>query len=181
MPPELLQIGKIDKPHGLRGEVVVSLVTNRLERMNPGSVLYAGATKLVVTKSSPHTGRYIVSFKGVYDRAAAQALAGEPLMAEALDDPDVLWVHRLIGAVVVDKRLGVVGTVAEVIENPASDLIVLEGGKLIPMRFVEKIVPLAELGSEAENGIETLDGVDADLDAANAVVVDLPDGLLDLN
>ena len=37
----LLDVGRIVKPHGMRGEVVVELVTNRTERLEPGSVLRA--------------------------------------------------------------------------------------------------------------------------------------------
>jgi 16S rRNA processing protein RimM len=37
--PPLLEVGVIVKPHGLRGEVVVQLVTNRLERLEPGTIL----------------------------------------------------------------------------------------------------------------------------------------------
>ena len=39
--PVLLEIGKILKPHGLSGELIVGLSTNRIERLDPGSVIYA--------------------------------------------------------------------------------------------------------------------------------------------
>ncbi|HSH22787.1 MAG TPA: hypothetical protein VK975_01865, partial [Acidimicrobiales bacterium] len=90
------------KPHGLRGEVIVELVTNRFERLDPGSVLGGPAGPLEVVRSSPHQGRFIVAFAGVADREAADALRDAVLSAEALDDPDALWVHELVGAEVED-------------------------------------------------------------------------------
>ena len=50
--------------------------------------------------------------------------------------PGTLWVHELVGAPVRDAAGVVLGTVASVEANPASDLLVLESGGLIPVRFV---------------------------------------------
>ena len=109
-----------------------------------------------MTESKPHQTRWIVRFEEVPDRDAADALHGALLLAEPIDDPTELWVHELIGATVVDAKDGrELGTVATVEDNPASDLLVLDGGALIPLRFVV----------ESEAG---------------RLTVDLPDGLLDL-
>lgn len=138
----LLEVGRVAKPHGLHGEVVVELSTNRTERLDPGSVLArAGGGQLEVERSSPHLGRWIVAFTGVIDRAAAEALRGEVLLAEPIDDADELWVHELIGAAVVDSEGRDVGRVEAVEANPASDLLVLEGGALVPLRFVVDRAP----------------------------------------
>ena len=101
----LLAVGRIVKPHGLRGDVIVSLTTNRDERVAVGSVLHAddGRTFEIV-RSSPHRGRHIVTFDGVHGIDAAEALRDTPLLAPPLEDPDALWVHDLIGSVVVDLR-----------------------------------------------------------------------------
>ena len=153
----LLEVGRIVKPHGLRGDVIVSLTTNRDERVAPGSVLTAvGGRALRVVASSPHQGRYRVTFDGVDGIDEAEGLRGSPLLAPALDDPDALWVHQLIGARVEDVSGRPLGTVEAVEANPASNLLVLDRGGLIPLRFV--------VGNEP--GVR--------------VTVDLPDGLLDL-
>ena len=139
--PELLEVGRIIKAHGLRGEVVVALVTNRLERLAAGSVLHGPNGQLVVAASRPFEatgdGRWIVLFAGVDDRGSAEALRGTVLQAPPLADPDALWAHELIGSVVVDSGTGdALGRVESVEANPASDLLVLEDGGLIPLRFV---------------------------------------------
>jgi len=156
----LLEVGRIVKPHGLRGEVVVELSTNRPERLAPGSALRAdGRPPLEVERSRPFeatgVGRWIVTFRGVTDRAGADALRGVGLLAEPLTEPDALWVHELIGCDVALSDGRVIASVVAVEANPASDLLVLSTAALIPLRFV------------VSHG-------------GGRVVVDIPDGLLEL-
>ena len=89
----LLDVGRIDKPHGLRGEVVVTLTSTEVSRVARGSVLVAGERELVVLGSKPLQHRWVVDFDGVDRREDAEALAGSVLRAEPLDDddPDALW------------------------------------------------------------------------------------------
>ena len=120
----------------MRGDVVVTLLTDRLERVARGAVLDAGGRQLVVERSSPHHDAHIVHFEGVDDRTAAEGLRGSVLCAERLDDPDELWAHDLIGATVVDVEGNARGMVEAVQANPASDLLVLDSGALVPIRFL---------------------------------------------
>ena len=151
----LLEVGRIAKAHGIRGEVFVTLTTDRLERVQPGAVLQTKSAPLTVSASRPHQHGWIVQFDGVLTRNQAEDLHGTVLLAEPLDDADAVWVHELIGARVVDVHGTELGTVDAVEDNPAADLLVLDGGGLIPMTFV----------------------VSTD---AGVVTVDIPDGLLDL-
>jgi 16S rRNA processing protein RimM len=134
-----------------------------LERLRAGTVLSSPSGPLTVVASGPGPGgagsdRFIVSFAGCADRAAAERLRGVELSAEALEQPGTLWVHELVGAVVRDVDGVELGRVAAVEANPASDLLVLEeSGALIPLHFVT--------------------GHDA---TAGTVDVDIPEGLLDL-
>jgi 16S rRNA processing protein RimM len=137
----MLEVGRITKPHGLRGEVIVELFTPLTSRVAPGSTLHTPSGVLVVERSSPHQGRWIVAFEGVSDREGAEGLRATPLSAEPVDDPDVLWVHDLIGSTVVDVRGTEHGRVVTVIANPASDLLELDGGQLVPVRFVTSSTP----------------------------------------
>ena len=137
----LLEVGRVARPHGLRGQVVVELVTNRDERMAPGSVLQESGRPLEVLAASrlPAPGpldRWLVSFAGVSTREQAEALRGALLLAEPLADPGALWVHELVGSEVRDTDGRVLGTVTDVQANPASDLLVLGDGHLVPLRFV---------------------------------------------
>jgi 16S rRNA processing protein RimM len=148
-----LEIGRIDRAHGLRGEVVVTLTTNRLERLEPGSVLYAADEALTVEAAQPHQGRFLVRFRGVHDRADADRLHGAELLADAIDDPSEWWVHDLVGAMVVDQHGIERGCVVEVQANPASDLLVLESGALVPLRFAVGLDPNARVDIIAPDGL----------------------------
>jgi len=100
-------------------------------------VLHTDAGPLRVGGSRPHQHRWIVAFEGVGSREAAEDLRGTTLRAEPIADEDgALWVHRLIGAEVVSTDGRSWGPVASVEANPASDLLVLVGGGLVPTVFV---------------------------------------------
>jgi 16S rRNA processing protein RimM len=136
-----LEVGRVARPHGLRGQVVVELWTNRLERMAPGARLRGPAGDLEVLEASPHgavggQARWLVSFRGVEAREDAEALRGALLTAAPLADAEAWWVHDLIGARVVAPEGTEVGVVKAIEANPASDLLVLADGRLIPLRFV---------------------------------------------
>ena len=153
-----LELGSIGRPHGVHGEVTVMLRTDRPERTAPGAVLYADDRELVVESARPHQGRWLIRFEGVADRDAAEELRGATLTGEPLDDPGEgkVWVHELVGTEARDVHGNVLGQVTAVEVNPAHDLLVLDGGTLVPIVFV----------------VDQQPGI---------VVVDVPDGLLDLN
>jgi 16S rRNA processing protein RimM len=89
-----------------------------------------------VRSSRPFQGRYIVQFEGVHTREAADELRDALLLAEAVEDPDALFVHDLVGSEVVEAGGASHGRVVAVQANPASDLLVMEDGNLVPLRFV---------------------------------------------
>jgi 16S rRNA processing protein RimM len=156
LPEGLLEVGRIGRAHGIRGAVVVTLTSDRHERVEPESRLHDGQQWLVVMTSRPQPQhRWVVHFAGLADRNAAEALAGRVLWAEPLADDDAMWVHDLIGGVVVDVDGIERGTCVAVIDNPAHDILELDTGHLVPIIFV----------TSAADGI---------------IVVDPPEGLFDL-
>jgi len=148
-----LAVGRIDRAHGLRGELVVTLTTNRHERLDGGARLYTDDETLIVESAQPHLGRFIVRFVDVRDRADADRLHGAALYADAIDDPGEWWVHDLIGAVVVDQHRVERGRVIEVQANPASDLLVLDSGALVPLRFAVELVANERIDVDAPEGL----------------------------
>jgi 16S rRNA processing protein RimM len=150
-----LEIGRVGRAHGLRGELSVALTSDRAERLAPGAVLTTDDRELTVRTARPHQQRWLVCFTGIDDRTAAEQLQGASLYAEALPtEGDELWVHELIGATVQDAAGNALGVVEAIEANPASDLLVLDGERLVPLTFV--------VAHEA-----------------GLVTVDLPDGLWD--
>ena len=152
---ELLTVGHVRRAHGLKSEVVVHLSTNRSERLESGARLWTEDRELVVKSSRPKDQGFLVFFQGVSGREQADELRGSELRGEPIDDPDELWVHDLIGAMVIDQAGVERGAVTEVHENPASDLLVLDSGALVPVVFVVMV-------------------------EGDTIRVDVPDGLFDL-
>lgn len=173
--PLTLTVGRIIKPHGIRGELVVEVRTDSPERrFVPGMVLGvrrrgdSHSVPCTVTAARPHAGRLLMCAEEVDSRAAAEDLRGALLTVladelEGTDDPDEFHDHELVGLRVVRVSGASVGTVREVVHNPAGELLVVaaEGAAhelLVP--FVSEIVPEIDL----EQG---------------RLVVDPPEGLLD--
>jgi 16S rRNA processing protein RimM len=156
----VLDVGRIVRPHGLKGQVVVELWTNLLERMRPGTELATELRTLVITSavqtpdSTSHT-RWLVAFEGLQSREDAEQFRDAVLRAEPIEVEGALWVHQLIGADLYATDGTLVGRVEAVEANPASDLLILEDGRLVPLTFV----------SRSGDGRYTVDG---------------PPGLLDL-
>ncbi len=153
----MLEVGRVIRPHGLRGEVVVDLVSNRSERSVAGACFATETGQLCIERSRPFGKRWIVTFAEVSGRQAAEDLVGTRLRAAPIEDGEALWVHQLVGSDVVEaathKHLG---KVTSVLSNPASDLLELEGGALIPVRFIMEHRP-------------------------GQVLVDIPAGLIELS
>jgi 16S rRNA processing protein RimM len=192
----LLTVGRIGRPHGIRGEVTVEVRTDEPEaRFAAGSVLLtepAAAARaaapaaeaapaaavpgepvrvpqrLTVEGARWHQGRLLVTFEGVHDRNTAEVLRGTLLSVDSADvaapaDPDEFHDHQLVGLTAVTPDGEPLGEVASIDHAPASDLLVLRrpGGRTALIPFVRAIVPAVDL-------------------AGGRVVVDAPDGLLDL-
>lgn len=134
----LLEVGRITRAHGVRGDVLVLLATERTSRLDPGSVLVTDRGALTVRRASRHQDRWIVTFEEIADRTEAETWRGTVLRAEPIDDEDddALWVHELVGATVVLADGREVGIVEAVQANPAADLLVLDTGPLVPVVFV---------------------------------------------
>ena len=134
---KLLEVARIGKAHGLKGELSVRLISNVSERVESGSVLYLqDERKMVVKSSKQHKQHHLVLFEGVESRTAADALVGELLFGLPINDPGIMWAHELIGSSVLDGDGTTIGEVVAIETNPASDLLVLKGGAMIPLTFV---------------------------------------------
>ncbi|MBM0207484.1 ribosome maturation factor RimM [Micromonospora sp. STR1s_5] len=183
-----LVVGRIGKPHGVRGEVTVEVRTDEPEaRFAPGTVLRTepGATppparsaepgvpfrvpaELTIEESRFHQGRVLIAFEGILDRNTAEALRGTLLVVDSADvtppdDPEEFHDHQLVGLAVVTPAGERLGEVARIDHAPSSDLLVLRRpeGRTALIPFVRAIVPEVDL-------------------AGGRVIVDPPAGLLDL-
>ena len=128
-------------------------MSNRTERLAPGSELQTDRGTLQVVAARPHNKRHLVTFAGIDGRGKAEALRGLVLRAEPMVDPDEMWVHDLIGARVVDQSGTDRGPVASVVANPAGDLLELDDGALVPLRFIVDSVPAERIEVDVPDGL----------------------------
>ena len=161
-------VGRVVRPHGIRGEVVVVPSTDRPdERFARGARLHRPTGgDLVVRAARPHGDRWLVSLAGVSTRDQAEGLRGVELSADVEpgegDAPDEFHVAALVGARVRLTDGVVVGTVAAVESHPMQDLLVVTVGEAHEVRvpFVRALVPVVDLDK-------------------GELVIDPPEGLLD--
>jgi 16S rRNA processing protein RimM len=173
--PDTVVVGRIGRPHGVRGEVTVEVRTDDPElRFAPGSVLLTEpASRGPLTVAGRRWNREILllALEGpggpVESREAAEELRGTELHVPVadlpeLDDPEDFYDHQLVGLAARLTDGTPLGEVAAVRHEGAELLVVRrsEGGELL-VPFVAAIVPTVDL-----------DG--------GFVVVDPPEGLLEL-
>jgi 16S rRNA processing protein RimM len=168
-------VGRIIRPHGLRGELSVEVRTDEPDqRFADGSVLGTdppSAGPLTVTAARWHSGRLLVWFAEVADRTEAESLRGVWLTVDASEvalpqDPDEFHDHQLTGLTVVTVSGALVGTVSDVLHH-GQDLLSITPPAGTPRR-AEVLVPFVAAIA-----------VEVDL-AAGKLVIDPPPGLLDL-
>ncbi|MFB9628027.1 ribosome maturation factor RimM [Nonomuraea helvata] len=164
-----LVVGRIGRPHGVRGEVTVEVLTDDPElRFAVGASITTDPGDrgpLVVEGRRRHKDMLLLAFEGVHDRDAAEELRGTMLVIDSADvvpsdDPDEFHDHELIGLAVETTSGEPVGEVTDVLHHGQDLLVVRRSGAdeaLIP--FVKVLVPEVDL-------------------AAGRLIVDPPEGLL---
>jgi 16S rRNA processing protein RimM len=150
-------VGRIGRAHCIRGEVSIDLMTDEPERrFAPGSSVVvrprSGAARAMgIRGTRPHQGRLLVTFDGIPDRTAAEALRGAQVVVEVdeserPDDPEEFYDHQLVGLRVVSggsER----GTVKEVLHLPAQDMLAVTraDGVEVLVPFVAALVTDVDL------------------------------------
>ncbi len=170
---DLLVVGRIGRPQGIRGEVTVQVRTDDPDaRFAPGSVLHTQPPErgpVTVASSRWQNGRLVVAFEGVLDRTAAEALRETLVQVDARtlpppEDEDEFHDHVLRGmtAELVDGSS--LGEVVDVLHLPHGDVLVVrrrDTGTEVLVPFVKAMVPVVDV-------------------AARRLRVDPPEGLLDV-
>lgn len=135
----LIEVGRVRKPHGLRGELLVSFFSDLAQRREPGSWFESDRGPLQLVSARAHQDNHIVVFDGVHDRTTADELRGLVLRAEPIDDPDLVFAHQVVGRRLVDGEGVDRGEIVGMEANPAADLLVLDDGRVVPLNFVTDI------------------------------------------
>jgi 16S rRNA processing protein RimM len=165
--PDRLVVGRVLRPHGVRGELSVEVLSDAPERFAPGAELGVGdpdgpdpLEPAMIRAARQHLGRLLLSLEGVTDRDAADRFRGAWLSIPAAEarplDQGEFWAHQLVGLAVVDHQGRERGRVADVVPGSAHDLLSVElpGGATALVPAVAALVTV-----ELEQGRVLVDAV----------------------
>jgi 16S rRNA processing protein RimM len=147
--PETVAVGRVLRPHGVRGEVVVEVLSDVPGRFRKGSRLTGvregePPVPLVVAAGRAHKSGAVVRFEGVGDRDGAEALRGLDLEVPLAEVPaapaGTYYQYELLGCLCRDGGEEL-GRVAEVVEDGGGVLLIVEGeGGRVPVPFVKEFL-----------------------------------------
>lgn len=167
MVQQLVRIGRVVKPHGIHGELVVAPEGDTLAGLEAGTQVHLDSESETrrVLALRPHQRRLLVTLEGICDRTAAELVRGAQLMVDAgelaqLGEGEV-WVDDLIGYRALLPDGATLGIVHEVLSAGGRDLLEIE------MRKSTVLIPMVR---------EWLVEIDTE---KRRIVLDLPDGLVD--
>jgi 16S rRNA processing protein RimM len=169
---EMAVVGRIARAHGIRGQVILNVETDfPAERFRPGAELFierAGRVEpLTITTARFHRERPVIGLRGVETMTDAEALAGHELRVPvdrlAALPSGTYYRHDLIGCRVVTTAGAEVGLVTDVEGTMGGSRLVVAGpGGEVLIPFATAICPEID-------------------PAGRRIVIDPPDGLVDLN
>jgi 16S rRNA processing protein RimM len=146
--PEFLLVGRLRHPHGVKGEVLLAVMTDFPERIQPEAAFFLGDNYLPVTLASvrQHNKGKLVRFEGYETREDVDGLQNKGLFVRAEDLPNLpegeYYQHQLVGLQVVSDQGQVLGTVRELIETGANDVFVVHTteGKELLLPDIEEVI-----------------------------------------
>jgi 16S rRNA processing protein RimM len=156
-------VGRIGKPHGIRGEVTVDVRTDEPDRrFAPGTTVravppkgsHSPHTALTVEGARWHQSVLLLAFEEIPDRSAAEAARGIMLYTdidptETPDDPDEFYDHQLVGLAAYDEDGTHLGEVTGLVHGGAQDLLTIRTpdrrDTLVP--FVKVLVPVVDVAA----------------------------------
>ena len=130
--PLFVAVARIRRPHGLKGEILATPLTDFPERIKPEATFYLGEDHSPVTVHSrrTHNQGLLLSFKEFQTRDAIDPLRNIFLYAKTKDLPDLeegeYYQHQLLGFEVIDEGDSNLGTLAEILQTGANDVYIVK-------------------------------------------------------
>jgi len=143
--PVFLVIGKLRRPHGLQGEILMDVLTDFPERLEKGVIIYMGDQRrpLKICSRRWQNKAMLLAFDGFMDPETAGQLRNELLYVRADDRPPLpegeYYHHQLLGLQVVDETGQGLGVLTKILDTGANDVYVVR-----PARGQEILLPAIE-------------------------------------
>ena len=137
MLPRYLTIGEVLRPHGVRGELLLRLMTEYPERIGTLKTVYLGLpgetpAPYTVAGARMHRGKLLLKLAEVPDRTSAEKYRGYLVQISLGDAPpleeDEYYLFQVLGVEVITTDGDVLGRVTDVLETGANDVFVVRGG-----------------------------------------------------
>jgi 16S rRNA processing protein RimM len=146
--PVFLVVGIARRPHGLRGEVLVSVETDFPERLTKGAKLFLGEehTPVTVASTRGHNEGLLITFEEFPDKASVEFLRNTPLFVSAEDRPPLpdgeYYQHQLLGMQVFEESGELLGTLEQVLDTGANNVYVVRDseGKELLLPAIKNVV-----------------------------------------
>jgi 16S rRNA processing protein RimM len=133
--PVFLVVGKLRRPHGVRGEMLMDVLTDFPERLRPGVRVFVGEEHqpCVIHSTRWQMNALLVAFQGL-DSSEAVSIYRNLLVSVRADEIPALeegeyYHHECMGMQVVDEKGRRIGVIKEILESSAHDIFVLETGE----------------------------------------------------
>lgn len=164
---EFLAVGRVLRPHGVRGELLLETLTDFPDHLAEVKTVYLGeaAAAHPLAAARAHRGQLIVRLADCRTREEADAFRGQLVQIKAVAaaslPPGAYYHHQLVGLPVVSDTGEALGALSEVLETGANDVYVVKGpaGDLL-LPAIRSVILTIDL-------------------AARQITVHIPDGLRD--
>lgn len=146
--PEFLVVGRLRRPHGMRGEILMEVITDFPERLRIGTRVFVGDDyqPARIRTRRQHQNALLVSFHGVTDQETAAAWRNTLVYVRAGDRPPLpegeYYHHQILGLRVVDEDGALLGTLTQILDYSAHDIYVVlpETGPEILLPATEEVI-----------------------------------------
>ncbi len=171
--PVYLAVGLLRRPHGVRGELLMDVLTDFPERLRPGTWLLVGEqhTKMKLDRVRGHKDGLLVGFSGVDTPEAAGLYRNTVVFVTARDRPALpdgaYYHHQLLGLNVVEQDGRNLGVLAEILETGANDVFVIAkpgGGELLVPVIPDVIIEISP--QKQSICVRLLPGLEGDTETA---------------
>ena len=146
--PVFVVVGKFRKPHGIRGEIRMSVLTDYPELISPGKMVYVGPQNQAYTIKDLrwHGGDLLLSLEELPDRTAVEVFRNVMVSMKSSDIPVLpegeYYLHQLVGMEVVTDQGEALGKLAEVLITGANDVYLVRtpAGKELLLPAIDEVI-----------------------------------------
>jgi 16S rRNA processing protein RimM len=143
-----MAIGRVLRPHGVRGELRVEAFSDLIRSLQPSSEVFIGESEAHSTVLSirPHRKQYLIRLEGCSDRTDAERYRNQEILisvADAAELPEGTYFHwQIIGLQVYADSGEALGEITEIIETGANDVYVVKksSGEDLLIPAIEEVI-----------------------------------------